>query len=351
ANNIFNILGAALATDLFLQFTGEAGVLLATAVMTVLVVIFAEVLPKTYAIRDADRFALLMAPAAFALVRVLGPVSRLLRTIVHMVLALVQKERQGSDAGAAVDELRARIWGLRDAGHLGRWRRQMLRGVLDLDTVLVRDVMTYRRDVVGLDVDSTVGEARAVVRASRYSRLPLWQGDKDEVVGVLHIRDVIGEPDDRPLRALMRPPWFVPETAALDRHLAACQTSRNHLAFVVDEHGTFMGLVTLEDILEEIVGEIIDERDRPVAMPEPAEDGSLTVTGRTPPRDLNRRMEWDLPEGSPTLSALLIESQGRIPEEGERIRLGAYNVDVVARRGHRLASLRITPAGEGDPAV
>ena len=347
ANNIFNILGSALATDLFLQMIGNAGVAVATLVMTVMLVIFAEVLPKTYAIRSCETLALRMAPVLHVLVLLLAPVSAVLKRIVRFILALFGIGDTTGDQ-PVMDELRARIIELRGYSMRDRQRSQMLRGVLDLGRVTVEEIMTHRSSMVSFDAKRTIADALSEIGAARFSRFPLWIGDPDHVVGVLHARDLLEADRSRTLADHMRPATFIPRNVRLERQLEAFQRTRTHMALVVDEHGTIKGLVTLEDVVEEIVGDIFDERDMPADLPAVAADGSLTIDGRVAPRDINRHLDWLLPETEPTLAAILTDHAGRIPAEGEVLVIGRHRITVVKRRGHKLATLRVEAPHEPD---
>ncbi|MCB1833222.1 MAG: CBS domain-containing protein, partial [Geminicoccaceae bacterium] len=229
-----------------------------------------------------------------------------------------------------------------------RQRSQMLRGVLDLGRVTVEEIMTHRSSMVSFDAERTIADALSEIGAARFSRFPLWIGDPDHVVGVLHARDLLEADRSRTLADHMRPATFIPRNVRLERQLEAFQRTRTHMALVVDEHGTIKGLVTLEDVVEEIVGDIFDERDMPVDLPAIAADGSLTIDGRVAPRDINRHLDWLLPETEPTLAAILTDHAGRIPAEGETLVIGRHRITVVKRRGHKLATLRVEAPHEPD---
>ncbi|HET6469277.1 MAG TPA: CNNM domain-containing protein, partial [Geminicoccaceae bacterium] len=267
-NNVVNILAAAIATELLLRTFGDAGVAVATLVMTVLVVIFGEVLPKTYAIRHAERTAMLVAPLARALVVVLIPATAVLRVVVNAILRLFGTSPVSSSLVPAAEQLRGAIQLAAAEGRMEKQHKDMLAAVLDLEEVEVGMIMTHRSSMVTIAADMPIPEVVHFVREQPYSRYPVWRGDLDAVVGVLHAKDLFAavyeagpEADRLDLVALCSPPWFVPETTSLHAQLLAFRQRRAHLAFVVDEYGALMGLVTLEDILEEIVGEITDEKD------------------------------------------------------------------------------------------
>jgi Mg2+/Co2+ transporter CorB len=215
--------------------------------------------------------------------------------------------------------------------------------------------MTHRRSVVSLNADAPVEEIVRQVLEGTHTRYPLWRGDPDTVIGVLHAKDVLAAVQrtgsrltNAELRRLASPPWFVPDTTSLLHQLLAFRQRRAHLAFVVDEYGALMGLVTLEDILEEIVGDIVDEKDVEVSGVQQEADGALLVEGRVTVRDLNRQFDWNLPdEEATTLAGLLIYEAGRIPDVGENFLFHGFRFEVLRRQRHQLTLLRIRPQAEG----
>lgn len=342
ANNIFNILGAALATDLFLKLVGEAGVALATLVMTVLVVIFAEVLPKTYAIRDPESFALRMSWPATGLVQAARPVSFVLSRIVWAALRLLRADASTIASVSSADQLRATLASLQGDKVLGDQRRKMLQGVLDLDRAKIDAAMTHRSRMATLDADLKLADVTGKLQESPYSRIPLWREREENIVGFLHVRDLIGVSPHTKLSEVMHRAWFVPDTTSLQKQLEAFSERRAHMAIVVDEYGDLQGLVTLEDILEEIVGDIHDERDRlskPIARDTL---GNATVPGHLSLNEVNRLMEWDLPvESAATLAGLVVEAEQRIVEVGETINVGNHRIEVLDQRRGMPTELRL----------
>lgn len=349
-NNIVNILAAALATELFLRVAGESGVALATLVMTVLVVIFGEVLPKTYAIRHSERFAMAVAPAVRGLVAVLSPLTAMVRVVVNLVLRLFGTSLEGTSLVPVADRLRGAINYYAAEGGMKKLERDMLGAVLDLQEVEVGMVMMHRSKMVTIDADMPLRELVRFVRGSPYTRYPVWKDDPDQVIGFLHAKDLLALVDENDrlppsteLEALLSPPWFIPETTSLYQQLLAFRQKRQHLALVVDEYGTIMGLVTLEDVVEEIVGDIADEKDVEVSGIEAMPDGSAVVDGRVSVRDLNRRFDWRLPdEDVATIAGLVMHVARRIPKEGETVEIEGHRIEVVRRQRHHLQRLRIT---------
>ena len=351
-NNVANILASALATTVFLQIFGEAGVAYATVVMTALVLIFAEVLPKTLAISDPDRFALVAAPLVRFIVRVAAPVLSAVQWVVRGTLQLF-----GIDVDAtrpvlsAQEELRGTIAVHHQEGGIEAKDRYRFGGLLDLAELEVADVMVHRKKMVLVNADDPPGDIVAQVLSSPNTRIPVWRGEQDNIVGVLHAKDLLrainaagGDINKINVGALLSEPWFVPETTSLYDQLDAFLKRRGHLALVVDEYGALMGLVTLEDILEEIFGDIRDEHDVVTTGVRLQPDGSVIADGTVPIRDLNRRMEWLLPdEEATTIAGLVIHEAQTIPEVGQVYAFYGFKFEILRRQRNQITSLRISP--------
>jgi Mg2+/Co2+ transporter CorB len=351
-NNLVNILGSALATSVMIDMFGEAGIAYATLGMTLLVLIFAEVLPKTYAINSADKMALAVAPAISVLVAALSPFTLAINAIVRATLKVTGADKGAGEPVAPPEtELRGAIELHEGTEEVARHERAMLRSVLDLDDVQVSEIMTHRRDVTALDVDTPPAELVRLAVESPYTRIPIWQNDIDNVVGVLHakallrrVADAKADIDKLDITELTTPPWFIPDQTQLLDQLHAFRERREHFALVVDEYGSFLGIVTLEDILEEIVGEIDDEHDDQVSGVEREADGSFLVDGRVTIRDLNREFEWGLPdEEAATIAGLVLHEARRIPEVGQRFMFHGLRFDIVQRKRHQITRIRVTP--------
>ncbi|MDA0652839.1 MAG: HlyC/CorC family transporter [Proteobacteria bacterium] len=351
-NNLVNILASALATSLLIDFFGNRGVIYATAVMTLLVLVFGEVLPKTYAFYNADRVALKVAPAFRYIVALLSPITESINFVIRGTMRLVGV-RIGAKAeeGHAEEALRGAI-----ELHAGEepdthQERVMLRSILDLADVNVSEVMHHRQDIVMVDVDLPPGEIIDQVVQSPYTRIPLWRGHTDNIVGVLHAKALLrqvrahtGDPEKIDIESEAATPWFIPESTSLLDQLQAFRQRREHFALVVDEYGSLMGVVTLEDILEEIVGDISDEHDVVPVGVRAQSDGSFLVEGRVTIRDLNRRFEWRLPDDdAATIAGLVIQVGRVIPYEGQIFMLEGFRFEVISRLRNRLALIRITP--------
>ncbi len=351
-NNLVNIAASALATSLFLTLFGEAGVVYATLVMTALVVVFAEVLPKTYAILNADRMALAVAPILKVLVAVLAPVTAALQFLVRHTLRLFGASiTDDAEVLSAHEEIRGAIALHHKEGGVVKLDRDMLGGVLDLRELTVSDIMVHRTNMDAIDVDLPPEQIVDAALKSSHSRLPLWRGEREEIVGILHarmllkaLRDAKGNVSKLDVMTLAAPPWFVPDTTTLKDQLNAFLKRKAHFAIVVDEYGEVMGLVTLEDIIEEIVGDITDETDIAAALAKPQADGSLIVDGLVPIRDVNRLMDWDLPDQeATTMAGLVIHEAQTIPNPGQVFTFHDFRFEVLRRHRNRITSLRVVP--------
>ncbi|HEY9548369.1 MAG TPA: HlyC/CorC family transporter [Kiloniellaceae bacterium] len=349
-NNLVNILASALATSLLIAFFGEAGVVYATLVMTVLVLVFSEVLPKTYALQDADRVALAVAPLLRVLVTVLKPLSLVIQLMVRATLALFGIEvRQALTAEASEEQLRGAIELHQGEGEEERHERAMLRSILDLGDVWVEEIMIHRKDVGAIDVDQPPAKIVEEVLSSPFTRMPLWQEDPDNIVGVLHAKALLravqavgNDLDKLDLRAVASAPWFIPDTTDLLSQLQAFRRRHEHFAIVVDEYGEMLGIVTLEDILEEIVGDISDEHDVEIEGVQLQRDGSLIVDGKVTLRDLNRRFEWRLPdEEASTIAGLILHETRCIPDVGQIFTFHGFKFEILGRMRNQITSIRI----------
>ena len=358
SNNLVNVLATALAADLLIRLAGDAGVAYATIIMTALVVVFGEVMPKTYAIRNPDRVALFVAPAVNVIVLLLSPMTRLVEWLVNRVLGLFGVPVQPDPLSSSVEALRGTIALHAEEGAVEKQERDMLGGILDLADVEVVEIMTHRKSMETIDAGMPPEQLLEQVVASPYSRFPVWRGDPDRIIGVLHGKDLLTavHKHGRKLEGidiadLCSPPWFIPDTTPLRKQLVAFRQQRQHLALVVDEYGDLEGLVTLEDIIEEIVGEIADEKDIETLGIEPQADGSALVNGWVTVRDLNRHFDWRLPdEEAATIAGLVIHEAQRIPEVGQSFAFHGFRFEVLRRQRNQIVLLRIVPPAIDEPA-
>jgi Mg2+/Co2+ transporter CorB len=351
-NNLVNIGASALATSVAIKLWGDNGVWYVTLIMTLLVLVFAEVMPKTFAINNPEKVALFVAPVFVWLTKVFAPLTAAIQLIINACLRLFGVElKAGSSLMSATDALRGTIeLQLRD-GDMVKLDRDMLGGILDLAHTEVGEVMVHRKNMVTIDLNQPVAEIIRLAVESDHSRLPLWRDDPDDITGILHTRDLMKALHNKgavaithdELLALLTKPWYIPDTTNLRDQLLAFRHQRQHFALVVDEYGALLGILTLEDILEEIVGEIDDEHDQP----DSGEiigggDGSYSVEGKVTLRDLNRYLDWNLPDDNAnTIAGLLIHEARLIPEMGQQFEFHGCHFTVLAKDGNQITRLRL----------
>lgn len=355
-NNLVNVLASVLTTQLFTNVFGAGGVALviATAVMTVLIVVFAEVLPKTYAISQPDKLALMVSRPISLIVRLLAPIVTLVQLIVNGVLRLFGVDTNAS-AWTAADEIKGAVDLHLQEGGVAKRARDQIYGVLEIGELTVEDVMIHRSNLSMVDLDSPTDELLKEVLASGHSRLPVYSDNSDNVVGVIHVKDLLavlaksGDIAAVDIKKLLRTPWFVPETTSVVKQLRAFQSKREHFALVVDEYGALMGVITLEDILEEIVGDIQDEYDEELAGVTRSKDGGAVVRGDVAIRDLNRAMDWKLPDDEAvTIAGLVIHESQTIPTAGQAFAYHGYRFEILARERNQIQSLKVRKTFEPD---
>ncbi|WP_370452070.1 HlyC/CorC family transporter [Amylibacter sp. SFDW26] len=358
-NNLVNILATALATSLFTRLFGESGVALATLVMTILVLIFAEVLPKTYAITNAEAAATGVSAPIRILVIFLSPIVAAVQLFVRNVLRLFGVKMTGNDTDAAQEEIAGAIALGHVEGNFQKDDRDRLLGALDLKDREVEEIMLHRSDIEMIDVDD---EPQSIVRQcldSSHTRLPLFKDDPENIVGVIHAKDLLrvvekllrnGADREKAMSKLKildiaMKPYFVPETTTLDDQMRQFLVRHTHFALVVDEYGALQGLITLEDILEEIVGEITDEHDTDDEL-EKSKDakGNYEIDGAATIRDVNRSYDWNLPdEEANTVAGLVIYDAQMIPNIGQVFSFHGYRFQIVGREQNRITKLKVRP--------
>ncbi len=352
SNNLVNTAASTLATGLLLTLFGKAAILYATLIMTVLIFVVGEVLPKTAAFNMPDRMALAVAQPINRMVRWFLPILVAVEWLVRFILRAV-----GMPVGrlqsilSPREELRGAVDLLHRAGVVEKLDRDMMGGVLDLRELTVSDVMVHRTKMVMLDADETPRDIVDAALAAAVTRLPLWRGSPDNIVGVLHAKDLLralhaagGDAGKIDIANLAKPPWFVPDTTPLYEQLKAFRARKTPFALVVDEYGELEGLVTLEDIVEEIVGDITDEHDIAVPGVRALPDGSVNVDGAVPVRDLNRAMDWNIPDDeATTIAGVVIHEARSIPEPGQSFTFHGFRFHVLRKSRNRITALRVTP--------
>lgn len=356
-NNIVNILSASLATALLIRMFGDSGVALATLAMTALVLVFGEVMPKTVGITFPEPVASRVAPLIRVLIVVLSPVVSVVRLLARAMLRLIGlKPNPGGEMLALREEIAGAIALGHFEGAVQKADRDRLLGALDLSHRTVDEIMRHRRQIEMIDADLPPGEIITRVLASPHTRLPIYRDSDDNILGVIHAKDLLREVD-RLVRGDERQgiealdivkvamkPYFIPDTTALDEQMREFLARRTHFALVVDEYGTLQGLITLEDILEEIVGDITDEFDvvRKDSGLTQTDDGAWLIDGAMTIRDLNRAMDWRLPdEEANTLAGLVIHEAQMIPAEGQVFSFHGFRFEVLGKRENRITRLRL----------
>ncbi len=357
-NNLVNILAASLATALFTRLFGQNGVALATLVMTLLVLIFAEVLPKTYAITNAEAAASRVAPLITQIIRICSPVVAAVRFLVRGILGLFGvKTDPDSQILAVREEIAGALYLGQSEGVVEKEDRDRILGALDLGERAVEEIMLHRSQIEMIDCNS---EPQAILEQclqSRHTRLPVFKEDPDNIIGVVHSKDLLramhklvlgrgGNPSalrNFDVASVAMKPYFVPETTTLDDQMRQFLRMRTHFALVVDEYGTLQGLITLEDILEEIVGEITDEFDPEAEHSlRRSDDNQLLVDGAMTIRDLNRATDWALPDDAAnTVAGLVIHEAQMIPKMNQVFNFHGFRFEVIARKDNRITKLKI----------
>ncbi len=354
-NNLVNILSAALATSLFTLLVGTNGIAVATLVMTLLVLIFAEVLPKTYAITNPESAAARVSRALVPIVFLLSPIVGIIRFLVRGILRLVGvKTDPEASILAAHQEIADAISLHHSEGMVDKDDRDRLLGALDLKEREVAEIMLHRSDIEMIDADTPSDEILSQCLQSSHTRIPLYRDEPENIIGVIHAKDLLRAVHERftkdglesladfDIMAIAMPPYFVPETTSLNDQMHEFLRRKVHFGLVVDEYGSLQGLITLEDILEEIVGEITDEHDEEEDDLSRESDGSVVVDGSMTIRDLNRACDWDLSdEDANTVAGLVIHEAQMIPSEGQVFSFQGVRFEVLKREINRLTRLKL----------
>ena len=350
-NNLVNILASALATSVLIKVFGEAGVVYATLVMTMLVLIFAEVLPKTYALHHAETMSMKIAPIINLVVKVFGPITEAVTWIVRQVLRMFGVDLYKVKTGSHFELLRGVIEMHDGPEQEVQEQRAMLRSILDLADVDLEEIMIHRKNVAMIDSSDPIEKIVEDVLTSSFTRLPVWHENPDNIIGVIHIKMLLQEMHDTDgnaskveLQNIMMKPRFVPESTHLYDQLQNFREKKEHFAVIVDEYGAFMGIVTLEDILEEIVGEIDDEHDQNFRGVRRLSNDVLLVDGTVTIRDLNREFDWNLPdEDYATIAGLILHESQMIPDTGQSFMFHGFRFDIVRRQRNQITRIRLTP--------
>ncbi len=347
-NNMVNILASSLTTTLFVGM-GPSGVVYATVIMTALVVIFAEVLPKTYAIKNSEKAALMVAPVLKPIIAFFAPLAKIVVGIAMWLLKLLGGSIENKGP-SALEEIRDSIALHHMEGAMIKDDKDMLSAILDLKDMDVSDIMVHRTDMESLNADDKPEFVVDGVLKSAHTRVPLWRDEPENIVGVIHTKDLLrsllnhsGDYSKLDIPKLAKDAWYVPETTPLKEQLTAFLHKKRHFALVVDEYGEVMGLVTLEDIIEEIVGEISDEHDVEFEGIRQQPDGSVNIDGHVSIRDVNRHLGWSLPdEDATTLAGLVIHETQNIPEPGQQFTFHNFRFEILRKQKNRITAVKIS---------
>lgn len=351
-NNICNTLGTALSTNLLVNMFGAEGVAYATLIMTFLLLIYGDMLPKSYAVENINRTALRIAPLIKFWIWLFTPIVFILQFVVSISFKMFGiKEKSSEEMDIAV--IRGAI-DLYDGNEI-KEEKKMLKSIFDLSEVPVYDVMNHRNNIYSIDIDAPLKEIISRVEESQYSRIPVYRDKPENIIGIIMVKNFLkyclnnrDKLDKHKVEKMLIEPWFIPETTSLLQQMQAFRQRREHFALVVDEYGTLEGVVTLEDILEEIVGNIEDETDsRPAEDFKNTDDGCYIVDGQMPIRDLNREFNWDLNDDEyVTIAGYLLDMTESIPEEGQKFAFDGFEFEIIKRERQKLKQIKIRKLDE-----
>jgi Mg2+/Co2+ transporter CorB len=352
-NTFLNILISSLTTEALASRFGDRAVAITTVLITLVLLVFAEVLPKTLAIARTDKWALNVAWLLRLTIGILAPIVGFVQTIVWRILGLVGIRRTDDEPVVEPhEEIRGTVEVHHREGGVEREHRDMLSGLLDLHELQVADAMIHRKSMVSIEADQPQQQIFDQLLEAHHARVPVWRDSPDNIIGILHLRDVMrefvrrkGSLDALDILSLLTEPWFVPDTTSLEEQLTAFRQRRSHFALVVDEYGALQGLITREDIFDEIFGGIPDEHETKLRKGiRPQADGSYIVDGATPIRELNRELDWNLPdEEATTIAGLVIHEARTIPDARQRFAFYGFKFEILRRQRNQITALRIIP--------
>ena len=353
-NNLVNILASSLATSLLIKMFGDSGVAYAVLIMTVLIVIFAEILPKSYAISNSEKMALTISPIIRPFVFFLSPITWLMEKIVHGILAIFGMNYIKNSRSLSVqDEIRGTVDLHHKEGRLYKFDKDMVKGILDLSVIGIEDVMVHRSNMFTVNIDDDANNIISAVINSPYTRIPVWKNDTENIIGIIHAKNLlrlISTKKNLPIlnediKKTLLEPWFVPETTTLKEQLQMHLNKRTKLAIIVDEYGALMGMISLEDIIEEIVGDISDEHDVIVKGVDVNSDGSFNINGNVEIRDLNREYGWELPDSEAnTISGLIIHESRSFPKPGQKFNYYGFQFEILETQNNQISLLKVLSA-------
>ena len=355
ANNLVNVLASAMATKILIEITEADGIFYATIIMTLMILIFGELIPKTLALSNADKFALKIAPIIRIIILAFYPLTKILNFIVGFILKLIGVDYKDSSREEILEKSEEELRGaidLHGKDSTGKEEKQMLKSILDLDEITVGSIMVSRNDIFSLSSDVTYSELLSQLKDSPHSRIPVWKKNPENIVGVLHVRKLIGEKHDDvknfDISSYCQKPWFIPESTKLDNQLIAFKKRKEHFSIVVDEYGEFLGIITLEDIIEEIVGDIDDELDdlklsKNINGIKKSSKDSYIVNGTVNIRDLNKQINTELPvNNASTVAGLILYESRIIPKKGQVFSFFGLKFKILSKKNNQLLLLKIS---------
>ncbi len=355
ANNLVNVLASAMATKILIEITESDGIFYATIIMTLMILIFGELIPKTLALSNADKFALKIAPVIRVIILLLFPLTKILNFFVGFILKLVGVDYKDSSREEALEQSEEELRGaidLHGKDSIGKEEKQMLKSILDLDEITVGSIMVSRNDIFSFSSDVSYSELLSKLKQSPHSRIPVWKNNPENIVGVLHVRKLIGEKQNDPKKfdilSYCQKPWFIPESTKLDNQLIAFKKRKEHFSIVVDEYGEFLGIITLEDIIEEIVGDIDDELDD-LKLPKningikETSKNNFIVNGTVNIRDFNKQTKTELPiNNASTIAGLILYESRVIPKKGQVFSFFGLKFKILSKRNNQIRMLKIS---------
>lgn len=350
-NSIANTLCTTLATSIFIDMLGDdMGTIVSSAVMAFVIIVFSEVVPKAIAVAKAESLALIAAPLLIVFIKILHPVNVMLGYIVKLFCLLFRIDMKQEISGT--EEVRGVIEHQLQEGNVFKNDRNMLGGVLDIRHMVIADIMTHRSKIVSINIDLSIEEILKLAISSYHSRIPIWKNNQDNIVGILHTRDLLdalyqqlNQPNGNMQRIniqdLLSEPWFIPDNALVTKQLDAFRVGQSHIACVVDEYGDLQGIITLEDILEEVFGQIYDEFDQANNKIIHHQDNEYMIDGSVSIRDLNRELDWNIPEeDATTIAGFLINKMERLPHQGEYLDYNNIRFTIVGKSSNRIKIIK-----------
>lgn len=356
-NSLINTICTTIATSIFISWLGDAGTIVASAVMAFVIIVFGEVVPKAIAVAKAEQLAFFTSPAILLALKILCPVNYVLEIIIKIFCFIFRIDLQQNISGA--EEVRGVIEHYHQEGNVYKDDRDMLGGILDIRQMTVSEIMIHRSSILAINIDLPKEEiVKQALLLSPHTRIPLWKDSQDNIIGILHIRDLLrnlyehnNDAKKINIEELISQPWFIPDNALVTQQLHAFREKKSHFACVVDEYGDLQGIITLEDILEEIVGPIIDEHDYANKTIVRKSETEFIIDGVATIRDVNRELNWNLPDDDAnTIAGLIIHKLERIPNQNESIKIFNLIIFISKKIGNRIDSLKVTvlPNKEAD---